>query len=280
MTKSITQNIIIIIVFSVIIAVFILIVASILGVSYIETFQNTHIHVGDAYTLDGVQHILEPVEHTKTGQYPIIKHKLAKTLKQIYTDFEQICSLFNIKIWIAYGTLLGCIRHKGFIPWDDDMDVQILQKDLSIIAGDDFQSQLENVGLVCKQSLLMPSVLRITRTSGYEFIDVFSMDGREEKLFACGDAIGHTCTKAWDNPARYYQNNQLFPLQRTVFEDISVWMPNKPLDILEIEYGKHALTEYRITHNHIVCLYIERLFILDWNRKMFTKKNKNNYIEL
>ncbi len=41
----------------------------------------------------------------------------------IYLEFAQICDKYGLKYYAYAGTLLGAIRHNGFIPWDDDMDV-------------------------------------------------------------------------------------------------------------------------------------------------------------
>lgn len=47
----------------------------------------------------------------------------------ILVEFDRVCRANNLRYWLAYGTLLGAVRHGGFIPWDDDIDVQMPSDD-------------------------------------------------------------------------------------------------------------------------------------------------------
>ena len=54
---------------------------------------------------------------------------IQKVLLETFKAFATFCKENNIKYFAASGTLLGAIRHKGFIPWDDDIDVFLLRED-------------------------------------------------------------------------------------------------------------------------------------------------------
>lgn len=49
---------------------------------------------------------------------------------KLLSEFDTLCKENDIKYWINFGTLIGAIRHQGFIPWDDDTDLGIMRDDL------------------------------------------------------------------------------------------------------------------------------------------------------
>lgn len=55
--------------------------------------------------------------------------KLQAHLIKMYRDIESVCKRHNLGVCLAYGNVLGAVRHKGWIPWDDDLDVHMSRED-------------------------------------------------------------------------------------------------------------------------------------------------------
>ena len=62
----------------------------------------------------------------------ILLDELKKTQIEILDVVDTFCRENNINYWLDSGTLLGAIRHGGYIPWDDDIDIGMLRKDYDI----------------------------------------------------------------------------------------------------------------------------------------------------
>lgn len=83
--------------------------------------------------------------------------------------FDNICQKYELKYWLDYGTLLGAIRHGGFIPWDDDIDIGMLREDYNKLV-DVFPKEIEKIdGLSDK--IIISKLTKPQDTTNYNELD-------------------------------------------------------------------------------------------------------------
>lgn len=84
----------------------------------------------------GISKKLRELNITKSDEIPTSEFKVSDTLRnvqllnlELLRFIDNVCNKYDIDYWITGGTLLGAVRHGGFIPWDDDVDITFMRKD-------------------------------------------------------------------------------------------------------------------------------------------------------
>ena len=124
-----------------------------------------------------------------------------KTIQlEILDAAAKFCDEHNIKYWLDCGTMLGAVRHKGYIPWDDDIDLGMLRPDYDRFIAT-FNTYSERYKVVCFENnpnFFVPfAKVMDTRTVLYEpdekgqklciNIDIFTYDNSPEDERALND---------------------------------------------------------------------------------------------
>ena len=107
----------------------------------------------------------------------------------VLIELDKVCKELGVKYFLIWGTLLGAIRHNGYIPWDDDLDIAMFPEDYrklcSYLCGNDTELEIHNmdtcpecfynIARVCEKEHILKFKNK-KYTSGL-FIDIYVLHG-------------------------------------------------------------------------------------------------------
>lgn len=217
--------------------------------------------------------------------------------------FHEYCNDHNLTYYITYGTLIGTIRHRGYIPWDDDIDVMMPRADYEILL-DSFNktSMAENIRVISQKSdpnyyltfaklVNTSTVMKEEVNSDYQigvYIDIFPLDNigddykSAKKLMR--KAFRYNEIMALKNltirKERSWYKNAILSIGRIASSFVSRQVLIKKINRLGIEVADGAFTKYVGAVTGISAGDESRVFEATWFRttKKGTFEGKDYYI--
>ena len=200
--------------------------------SPIETFNS--IGKNDEYSFNGTNHTF-PLEGKG---YPVLKDSVATSMIKLLEKTTILLEKNDIPYWATCGTLLGIERHKGLIPWDDDLDINVpleyIDKTKKVLKTQNLSISKANGGY------------KITHKNSYPFVDIIVVNKVKDKWMLCyplkdNKECSYETAKNW--PQECFLDTDVFPLKKIPFENITVNVPNNYLNLIKQLYGEKALSE-------------------------------------
>lgn len=149
---------------------------------------------------------------------PGVQHQRYNKLYIIKSLFEK----YGIEYFAYGGTMLGCVRHSGFIPWDDDIDLMVME-DQCMNITDEFRMDLLYAGFSMKRSLEGYKIYDFMDDNF--FVDLFVGQYCDPKCTVINYSSPHFLERF---PGRIIKKNELYPLREYNFGDFTLRGMNEP----------------------------------------------------
>lgn len=191
------------------------------------------LHVGQNYMLGDVEHTFPALKMSGKFKYSSKAKEIHRRLLLLLDDFDTVCELQDIQYTIGGKTLLGSIRHGGFIPWEPNAEVEMLEADAL---------QLEKI-------YASPSEWYLTKTDfGYRIKEKGGSDEpylevvltTYSKLLHKYVFVDPSLKEAFPLYESLYA--ELHPRRRYTYENIMLWGPQYGEELCQRRYGMDCFT--------------------------------------
>lgn len=211
------------------------------------------INVGDSYTIGGKTHILSKEIYRDYKKIDIVPEKFFLQCLKYLKAFQKIVHKrkFSKRYFAISGTLLGIIRHEGFIPTDDDFDIVIF-RDLH----DDILNNRKTYNRYLSPFKIEEALIGFKVVDpAYGIIgDLFVYETYNNHFVPSGPIIkGKPLFLVPDFlPFCKFHTSIVLPIQINAgqLEDLRFNLPSKPEKCIEINYNKEALQRAKILPPH------------------------------
>ena len=203
--------------------------------------------------------------------------QLANT--QLLKIADLLCRKNGLRYWLDWGTLLGAVRHKGFIPWDDDLDMTLPQEDYVKLYAvlEAFCAAHPDFILSDKSSFARGNMWLNYRTAGTH-LDIYPIGHMPVPEEASAEDILQSVTErreigpeaadaaatggravyfyeksVWVKPGFFFEDG-IFPLRETRFEDGLFFVPQDTHTYLTALYGEYMSYPHNCVLKHKLLL--------------------------
>ena len=166
----------------------------------------------------------------------------ATSLRKMLNDIHNVFKDNNINYWIDAGTLLGAVRHKDLIPWDDDADLCVYEREERFLNlkpilnkyGYDVSKWWGGYKIFSKKGKPIKGF-----NYKYPFVDIFFVKPNNDKMVYTNKKVA----KYW--PKSYHNTNDLFPLKEYHINTFKMYGPSNPKPYLDRCYKNWRSIAYK-----------------------------------